>query len=156
MSVLVIGPEEQDKIRDAIKQASARPIPWEVMQSVIVDDRANPSPTLTLAERRPGVDDVRKAYPSQLVILGTYHAAISFEHQPDFLVRHLSVSSHAKGRIPGPEVMNMVCKAFDFSKELCHAFIDHKSVTLQRSARVWVEEYEPGRVAINVTEEVVS
>jgi hypothetical protein len=105
-----------------------------------------------LADRKPGAKDIRRKYPAHNVMLGTYRAAISFEHQPAGLMRHLSVSSRAEGKVPGPEVMNMVCEAFGFSKPLCEAFINRDVGPVSTSARIWAEEFEAGRMAINVIE----
>jgi hypothetical protein len=74
-------------------------------------------------------------------MLGTYRAAISFEEQPAGILRHLSVASHAKGKVPGIEVVAMVVEAFGFS-----------GWPLVRPGRIWLEEFEPGHMAVNVLE----
>lgn len=136
--VLILRPEQIQKINSALESARASPIPWSAMQAI-----ADPSPTsvLTLADRKPGIHDLRAQYPSQHVMLGTYRAAISFEEQPAGLMKHLSVSSYSHGKIPGLEVMMMVCEAFGFS-----------GFPPLRPGRIWNEEWQPNRFAINVIE----
>lgn len=149
MSVLVIGSKEQRAIHDAIERARAKPTPWALAKAIA---DGTPTPTMMLKDRKPGTISVRIEYPPQNVMLGTYRAAISFEEQPAGLIRHLSVSSHAKGKVPGRQVMAMVCAEFGFSKPLCRALISSKDWPLVQTARAWVEEYEPGHFAINVIE----
>lgn len=98
---------------------------------------------MALDERkRPDlVEEVHRAYPSQSVQLGTYRIALSFEHQPAGLFKHMSVSSHRKGKVPGLEVMKVVMDAFGFS-----------GMPLQRPGRIWVEEFERNWHAVNVIE----
>ena len=140
--VLFIGPSEQFEIEAALKRAVANPTPWQALQAIAMGDD---KPTLPLKDRPEGVGELRRKYPSQLVKLGSYIAAISFEHQPAGLFRHLSVSSRARDKVPGPEVMAMVAEAFGFSGWPPHG-----------PSRVWLEEYEPGRNAVNVVELVPS
>jgi hypothetical protein len=151
MSTLVIGPNEEVQILVAIDRARDKPIPWEALAPVAVDTETD---TMMLNDFAPGADKVLDAYPPQNVMLGAYHAAISFEYQPTGLFRHLSVSSKAAGRVPGPEVMQMVCEAFGFSATLCKAMGSPTATVYspERPVRVWVEEYSPGHMAINVVE----
>lgn len=151
MSVLFIGPEEEVKIQAAIECARARPMPLEVLRTIGNSDSKS---RLMLAERKAGADAVREQYPAINVMLGTYRAAISFEQQPEGVARHLSVSSRAKDKVPGPEVMQMVCAAFGFSKKLCAAIGRPEATILKpnRPVMIWVEEFEPGRMAINIVE----
>jgi hypothetical protein len=137
MSVLFIGPDETDQIEAAVAAARARPTPWEVLQQV-----GQPIPDhLKLEDRHAGVEDARRAYPSHHVMLGTYHCAISFEYQRERLFRHLSVSSANPNMVPGEAVIDMVSRAFGFS-----------GWPPSRPYNVWVEEYEPGRNAVNLVE----
>jgi hypothetical protein len=153
MSVLVIGQQEETAIAAAIKRARANPVPWAEAQAFVADDRDNPTSTLMLDERPPGAEHVRQKYPPQGVKLGTYTAFISFEQQPAGLMRHLSVASQAQGKVPGPEVMHMTAEAFGFSAQLCEAFRTLRvAKNLALPARVWVEEFKPGHMAINVVE----
>ncbi|MCK1670366.1 hypothetical protein [Bradyrhizobium sp. 150] len=153
MSILVIGEAEQQEIISAIAVARARPTPWAKLK-VIAD--GNEGPTLDLKDRKHAdlVETIHREYPSQCVKLGTYEAAISFEEQPAGLMKHLSVSSARRGRVPGPEVMQMVCEAFGFDETVCRAMGGERASVLkpERAARAWVEEFAPGRHAINVVE----
>jgi hypothetical protein len=140
---LFIGETEKQRIAQAVAAARAKPTPWEVMQKVVVDDRNDPTNTLML-EQRPNakrIAEIRREYPSHFVQLGTYVVAISFEQQPTGLMRHLSVSSRKPGMVPNEYVMEMLTKEFGFS-----------AWPPTRPYRVWVEEYKPGRMAINLVE----
>jgi hypothetical protein len=65
-----------------------------------------------------------------------YRAAISFEHQPAGLCRHLSISIEKDpGTMPGMEAVKAIAEYFGVSFEDSHK---------------WVEEYEPRRFAINL------
>lgn len=141
MSILVIGPDEQREIDKAIERARAKPTPWEA-RALFIDESSS------IAQ----LEDVRRMYPTQQLMLGTYQVAFSFEYQPAGLFRHLSVSSRAAGKVPGPEVMQMVCEVFKFSDALCRAIGEPEHKQQVVAARVWAEEYEPDRMAINVIE----
>jgi hypothetical protein len=134
--VLLIDEKARKAIRQAIERARARPTPWVPELA-----SASPTDTLTLQERPVGTFDLREKYPSQHLMLGTYHAAISFEYQPAGLFRHLSVSSQMRGKVPGLEVMEMLVQEFGFS-----------GWPLLRPNRVWMEEFELKRHAVNVIE----
>ncbi|WP_063685496.1 hypothetical protein [Bradyrhizobium stylosanthis] len=141
--VLIIGDNEKAAIATAIRSALAKPMPWDKMRQVIVDDRDGPTNTLKLDERPDPdrIDALRREYPTYPVQLGSYVAAISFEEQPSGLFRHLSISSRVPGKVPNEHAAKMVLEAFGFS-----------GYPPSRPYRVWVEEYEPGRVAINFVE----
>lgn len=137
MSILIIGPEEENRIAAAIAVARETPVPLRILTAVA---NQNVGGELLLRDRKVGVGFVRERYKPQNVMLGTYRCAISFEHQPGGLVRHLSVSTR-KGRIPGLEVMALVIPAFGFS-----------GFPLQRPGNVWNEEFQTDWFAINVAE----
>jgi hypothetical protein len=143
MPILIIGVEEQEKIKEALAQARAKPMPLSVMKEIMIDDRINPTGTLTFKDRdRHGrLDEIKKEYPSHHVQLGMYTAAISFEEQPNGMTKHLSVSSYKKGKVPNEPAMQMVAEAFGFS-----------GWPPTRPYRVWLEEYEEGHSAINLVE----
>ena len=65
------------------------------------------------------------------------------------MIRHLSVSSHNPAKVPGPEVMQMVARAFGFSGP--HGASAAVWADLF-AGRIWLEEYEPGKHAVNVAE----
>lgn len=139
MSILIIGPEEERLIEAAIAKARADVLPLEALARY---GNVDGKPTLMLDERKPGSADLREmAYPPQQIMLGTYRAAFSFEYQPYGLCKHLSVSSRNKGKVPGLEVMIMICEAFGMS-----------GVPLKRPGQIWTEEFEPRRMAINIVE----
>lgn len=143
MGVLVIGLDEQEKIKQAIAKAKANPMPLSALKEVAIDDRKNPKDTLSVEERDifGKLEEIKRKYPSYHVRLGNYTAAISFEEQPNGLTKHLSVSTHAPGKVPNEPAMQMISEAFGFS-----------GWPPIRPYRLWVEEYEPGRKAINLVE----
>lgn len=138
MSVLLIGPSEKAAIEEAVTKARANAIPWEALQSIAEKTETD---VLDLADRKPGVEQVRRQYPAQNLMLGTYRVAISFSHQPNGLFRHLSISSANKDRVPGLEAVIVILEEFGFS-----------GWPLQRPNRTWMEEFEPGWRAFNVLE----
>lgn len=153
--VLLIGESERVAIDSAVAEARANAVPLAVLQAHL---DGTWTPRLMLKDRKPGSTDFRKDYPPQNVQLGTYRVAISFEQQPGGLMRHLSVSSQAKGKVPGYQVMAMVCEAFGFSKAVSGAFATNEGKPVEAdariwaNARVWLEEFEPGHMAVNVVE----
>ncbi|KRR21381.1 hypothetical protein CQ14_06945 [Bradyrhizobium lablabi] len=138
MSVLVIRPDEEAQIAEAVEKARQNPIPWKALESIADKSDTN---SLDLGERASGVEAVRRQYPSQHLALGTYRVALSFEQQPDGLFRHLSISSANRGKVPGLEVLTTVLGAFGFT-----------GWPLRRPHRIWMEEFEPGHHAVNVVE----
>lgn len=142
--VLVIGEKEQASIVKALEAAKVNTTPWDVLKNIATDTGTG---TLNLDERRnpARIAEVRRKYAAQRVDLGTYSCAISFEEQPAGIFRHLSVSSRKRGKVPNALVMSMVAEAFGFS-----------SFPPLRPYRVWTEEYEPGRHAVNVVEQEAS
>jgi hypothetical protein len=135
--ILIMNAEARKQIAQAIEKARARPTPWVAPLA----DGSSSDSYLSFKDRPSGIAALRQEYPSQHLMLGTYHAAISFEHQPAGLFRHLSVSSQRPGRVPGMEVMEALVLEFGFS-----------GWPLQRAGRVWMEEYERKRHAVNVIE----
>jgi hypothetical protein len=138
VSILLVNAAIRLEIAAALERARANPVPWEELKKVA---DGTPTDRLTLADRKPGVADVRKKYAPQNVMLGTYRAAVSFGYQPAGLFKHLSVSSARKGKVPGPEVMAAVAEEYGFS-----------GWPPMRPSRIWLEEFEPGWHAVNVVE----
>ena len=132
MSVLVIGRRERHRIDEMKKRASRRPIPLEIVRK----GSADPTPTLMLKDRKPGFERP----PSEHMMLGSYRVAFSFEHQLFGLCRHLSVSAPKAGTAPPPVIVEMIAKEFGF-REFPPSL-----------GRVWLEEFDPGHMAINVVE----
>ena len=137
---LFIGDDERRQIAQALAAARDNPTPWAAMKDIVQEH----SSTLTLedmnvsAERRA---EFLRQYPSQHLLLGSYTACLSFEEQPHGLVRHLSVSSAKPGKVPNEHVMAMLAPEFGFS-----------SWPPTRPYTVWVEEFAPGHMAINLAE----
>jgi len=135
MGVLIIGAPDQKRIDALVAQARAHPVPWEALApAAIMSD----TPTLTLDEVAAKAPPGWKRPTSRGLTLGSYDVAFSFEVQPIGLLRHLSVSCAAPGKLPMPFVVERIARAF--------GFIDGAA------RRVWIEEYAPGRHAINVVE----
>jgi hypothetical protein len=141
MGVLVISVEDQMTIAAVIDEARAHPTPWSAIESLVIDDRKNPNPEYLFGDRRvEAVDKLRKDYPTQKLELGTYNIAFSFEEQPAGLLRHLSmaVNDPKSTLVPHEATVKMVAEAFGFIGWPPH--------------RGWVEEYEPGRYAVNIVQ----
>jgi hypothetical protein len=134
--ILLIGVKEADALREAMQRARARPVPMrEILRVAAVIDQG--TDCLTLAERnaakpyRPGV---------QMVELPVgYRVNISFEEQPAGMCLHLSMSTSAKGKVPGPEAVGMVLGTLGLGD--------------LTPDRIWLEEFEidgkPGGQAVN-------
>jgi len=67
---------------------------------------------------------------------GGWRVAITCEEQPAGILLHVSMSSPAEGKVPVLRAMEMIVEACGFSP------VD--------IARVWLEEYEPNKRAVNV------
>lgn len=137
MSVLVIGPAEQEKIRDALAEAKAAPIKWEVLKKYALPDSGDRKFMKEVRlEDRARVVDVGgpRSYP--VMFPGGVIAAISFEEQPCGLVKHLSIST-PRG-VPHPVVIAIIADAFEMPAEA--------------PTRFWLEEFEKGRHAINLVQ----
>ena len=151
MSILMIGQREEAEIKNIIAAARAKPKPWVLTKALVQDD---PTAVLMLGDRKAGVDEFLKEYPSHQIMLGTYRVAFSIEEQPAGMFRHLSMSSARAGVVPGPQALQMACEAFGFSSALC-AIVGSDDVHIrseQLPSRVWLEEFEPKRFAVNVIE----
>lgn len=139
--LLLLDARARDQIQRAIEQARARPLPWQQMKEHVVDDRAKPTNTLLLSERKPGFR--RPIEPVNVLIPNGYRCAISFEQQPAGLCRHLSISVDAPGQMPNVPAVEMIAKAFGFT------LAEGLKVPV---GRAWVEEFEPGQYAINIVQ----
>jgi hypothetical protein len=137
---LVIDFRVRAMIDAAVARARANPTPWEVLAPFAVADAG---PELKLSDRKTGNAELAEALVrrSQFVDIPVgYLAAISFEHQPGGLCRHLSVSvdTSAKGALPHMLAVGMIAEAFGFRPGA--------------ERRIWIEEFAPGERAINVIE----
>jgi hypothetical protein len=134
--VLFIDDAKQHEIDAAIARAITKPIPLETIKALAIPDK----PRVMLADRRPGSE--RTIASENVEIALGYRAAISFEEQPVGLCRHLSISVDAPGLLPSPESVVMIAEAFGFRGPILNA------------SMFWVEEFEPGREAINLVQPV--
>lgn len=133
MRVLMIDDATKDRIRAAVERARAKPLPWETLKPFALSGVQD----IALSDRKPGSERV---IASQSVLIPDgYRAAISFERQPAGLLRHLSVSVDAPGRVPNAPAMEMIAREFGFALPLSGPH-----------STVWLEEFEPGHRAVNV------
>jgi len=149
--ILVIGDREREKIAQLIASARAKPVPADIIARIGLKDF---SPQLKLSDRPPGFSRP----PSQMIQLGTYTVAFSFEQQPPGLMRHLSVSSAHRGKVPSLKVMVLIAEEFGFSRQVLEWLdIIERSGPEKRKpfpGRFWLEEFEPGHHAVNLIERV--
>jgi len=129
MSVLIIDRRSRHRIAELIKRARRRPVPLELT----MQGSADASPTLMLKDRK-------QRPPSDHMMLGSYRVAFSFEHQPDGLMRHLSISAPKVGTVPNEIALKMIAEEFGFT-EFPPTF-----------GRVWLEEFDPGHMAVNIVQ----
>lgn len=151
MSILMIGEGERAVIKAALVEAKRTAPTWEEFQALSMRDDGKP---VLLKDRPDGVEEFRKKHPPQHVMLGTYRVAFSYERQPAGLFKHFSMSSHDPSKVPGVEAVSMAIEEFGFSKRLCEALL-RAPVTIDNEglpSRIWLEEFEPKRFAINVIE----
>jgi hypothetical protein len=135
MSVVVITTDQQAEIDALVAEQRRHYTSWTLLQrSIIINDK----PTLSLAERN--AVPMPQRHEPRHIVLGNVTAAFSFEEQPAGICRHLSISVEQKGKLPHPAAIAMIAEAFGFT-----AFPP-------AAGKVWVEEYEPDRHAINIVE----
>ena len=131
MSVLMIGSDERERIKEVIAYAKAHPLSLSVIVAGKVDD----TDVLELKDRAPGFERPRSA---SVIFPGGFRASFSIEQQPSGFCTHLSVGVEGrsrKGAMPHPEAVRMICEEFNvpFPPD-----------------RHWIEEYEPGEFCINL------
>jgi hypothetical protein len=134
-AILVIGEREKTAIAHAIAEACKRPVSLEFIRRSGVEDK----PVLKLADRKPGYRD--RWPPAQVLIPVGYRAAVSFEEQPPGICIHLSISVERDDPkwMPNAQAVAMIAEAFGIKME-----------DAERQGAVWIEEYEPGRHAVNI------
>jgi hypothetical protein len=132
MTVFILDTESQDQLRAAAERARTKPIPWEVLKRGITPRQETHD--LTLADRE-GVPLIPRE-PEQVMLPGGWRVAISCEEQPAGFLLHVSMSSPADGKVPVPLAMDMLIKACGYSP--------------RDVGRTWLEEYEPGKRAVNM------
>jgi hypothetical protein len=137
MRALIIGPDEKTAIQAAFDRARAKPIPWEVLQQMIVPEQD--VAVLTLDNRGPGQKNMRPMSEQVLIPIG-YRMAISFERQPAGLLAHFSFSVEAVGKVPNPESVEVLLDLVGFD--------------LKQADSIWTEEFliddKPGGLAVNI------
>lgn len=126
---LIIQEETQTEINAAIARARLKPIPIERLRAGAVD-----AEIIGLADRKPGFE--RGTASEYVEIPIGYRAAISFEHQPPGLCRHLSISVDTPGMIPNLPAVRMIAEAFGMGAT--------------GPERLWMEEFAPGHFAVNL------
>lgn len=131
--VVLITPEKKVEIAEAIAWARAHVVPWDKMRDAVAD----PTPMLALKDRNP---DAPQRPPSPRIVFepSGVEACISFEEQPAGICRHLSISTRDGRTVLDPTMTMLV--AAEFGIEL----------QPEMNGRAWLEEYEPGRYAINI------
>jgi len=135
MAICVIGEREQRQIEAAIRKARKRPIPIELLARVAI----TPRDTVPLSDR-PADMSWRDRYPAHEVLIPVgYRACVSFEEQPDGLYIHLSISVERTDPkwMPDVAAVKFIAKAFGVGGE-------------DKVGKTWIEEYEPGRHAVNL------
>jgi hypothetical protein len=130
MTVFLIGPDDEARLKIAVVTALKNPIPWEVVKTGITGNQE--TDTVTLADREHTVERITEG----VMLPFGWRVAISCEEQPAGILLHISMSSPKKGKIPSEHAMKMLIEACGYE--------------LKDIARGWLEEFEPGYNAINV------
>jgi hypothetical protein len=141
MAIVLIGSKETTEIAAAIERARAHPVPLSLVRAGAVEDK----PVIKLADRKPGYERPRP--PEEVLIPIGYRANVSVEEQPSGLFLHLSISvERADPKLmPSVAATTMIADAFG---------VDYR--TTLRQGLIWMEEYDPGRYAINLMKLIVS
>lgn len=134
MRALLINADVKERIRLAVERARHHPVALETIKAfALVEDK----PTLTLKQSQPGF---ARPQSEHVFIPEGFHAAISFEEHAAGLCRHLSISIDKADALPSPPTVDLIAKTFGFKTPLA------------LRSRIWIEEYEPGRRAVNVVQ----
>lgn len=139
---LIIGDREREAAKKIMVDARKNFVPLdEVMRIHVRKVRAAEDmvDTVMLGDRKE-TRDIK--YHSKNLMLGNFRAAFSYEQQPTGMVKHLSLSSPGarNGKIPDKLAIEAVCDLFEFTG------------FPPKGGNFWLEEYQPGEMAINVIE----
>jgi len=120
---LVITPEIREQMRKVVAHAKANPTSLETLALLVA------------GELQP--DHVNEG--KTLDIPMGFHVVYTHEHQPNGILRHLSVSIVLEGRVPHPEAVRMIMREIGFLLPL-------------EQCLFWEEPCGGNNVAINVVE----
>lgn len=135
--LLIINAATKTAIAEAVRRARETPVPLAITTQSAHVEHVH---TLTLSDKAKRTYPPRPK-PQQVPIDYGFMAMFSFEDQPAGLVRHLSISVDAKGKLPRPEAVAMIAREFGF-----------QHVPPDGDCLFWSEEFEPGHFAFNVVE----
>lgn len=135
MAICMIGDEQRVEIAAALERARQKPLMWDTWREFAIADERR---AITLADRAPGF---RRPPTERVMIPVGYRVQVSYEEQPAGMCLHVSVSVERlePGKLPSYQAMWMI--ATEFGIDLDDAIAED---------RIFVEEYEPGRSAINI------
>jgi len=124
---LIIGPEERQAIAELIAMAAASPTDARVAMTAAATD---------LAAYRDAMAMRTVMLPIGFIV--TYTREFQPHAPPPGLCHHISIGlMDAPGRGPSPEAVEMILEAFAMP-------------AMADSDKVWLEDIEPGRKAVNV------
>jgi|SRR3954462_13238446 hypothetical protein len=132
MTAILITPEKIAEITAVVARARASVIPWDKLKDIAVE---NLKSTLKLSDRR---DPHWRPTSESVEFEGGVQACISFEEQPAGIFRHLSISTRDGRAVLSQPMFLEVARLFGIE------------LPSSKAGAVWVEEYAPGRYAINV------
>jgi hypothetical protein len=135
---LIIGRPERKAIADAIDNARVKTITLAQAKKLATDIPQHKS-TLMIEDLPVGW---KRPPTEQVLIEHGFRCAISFEEQPVGLCRHLSVSVESDQ----PEAL----PNYTAVRALCTEFRLNINGPGFNGCHVWIEEYEPGKLAVNV------
>jgi len=139
MTAFMFGPKEKAALQAAQEQARQNPITAEIVNRGYNIGEFNGD--LSLADRtelaKRGTPAMRPS-SEHVMLPNGFSVAITYEDQPCGMCLHMSMSSPKRGKVPTPEAVTLVLDALGLARPIdeCEA--------------VWLEEFEPGRKAVNV------
>ena len=128
MIPLVIDQEVQEKIKKVIKHATNNPTSLETM--------------MKLAKGEPAPGGLNADFTIDIPM--GFSVTYTHEEHPGSMCKHLSMSVHAKDRVPNPIAVEMILKEFGFTNSLSECL---------KWGTVWEEKFgENNQTAINIVE----